>query len=61
MKSMSKEKMKHCAYCGEELGMSRDRDPESCGKPECNREVSAMYREEREQAHEQLDRDMGYF
>lgn len=60
---MGKEKMKYCAYCGEELGMTQswDRDPESCGKPECNREVSAMYREEREQAHEQLDRDMGWF
>lgn len=61
---MSKEKMKHCAYCGEEIGLCSPayfRDPEACGKRECQREVAAMYREEREEAHEQLDRDMGYF
>ena len=61
---MSKEKMKHCAYCGAEIGMAGPmyfRDPESCGKAECSREVSAMYREEREAAHEQLDRDLGYY
>lgn len=59
---MGKQKMKHCAYCGEELGMteSHDRDPESCGKAECNREVSAMYREEREEAHRDLDERMGW-
>lgn len=59
---MGEQKMKHCAYCGEELGMTEswDRDPESCGKAECSREVNAMYREEREEAHEQLDRDMGW-
>lgn len=58
-------KMKHCAYCGDELGLvahdSYFREPEPCGKRECQREVTAMYRDEREQAHEQLDRDMGWY
>lgn len=60
---MGKQKMKHCAYCGDELGMTKswDREPEACGKRECQREVSDMYRQEREEAHEQLDRDMGWF
>jgi hypothetical protein len=61
--SMNKTKMKHCAYCGDEIDMTEswDREPEPCGKPECNREVRDMYRAERDEAHEQLDRDMGYF
>jgi hypothetical protein len=61
-RKMSKQKMKHCAHCGEELGMTEDwdREPEACINPECKREVHAMYREEREQAHERLDRDMGW-
>lgn len=60
---MSNQKMKHCAYCGDELGMTEswDRDPEPCGKPECRREVRGMYEQEREEAHERLDRDMGYY
>lgn len=60
---MNRTKMKHCACCGDELGMTEswDREPESCGKPECSREVSDMYRQEREEAHEQLDRDMGWY
>lgn len=62
---MSKEQMKYCAYCGAEIGMASRatglNDPESCGQRECDREVNAMYRAEREEAHEQLDRDMGYY
>lgn len=62
---MSKEKMKHCAWCGDEIGMASYatglNDPESCGKKECNREVNGMYQAERDEAHEQLDRDMGYY
>lgn len=60
---MATKKMKHCAYCGDELGMTEnwDREPEACGKPECNREVRGMYDAEREEAHERLDRDLGYY
>lgn len=59
---MSKQKMKHCAWCGDELGMGDGwlSEPESCGKPECNREVRGMMQQEREEAHEQLDRNMGW-
>lgn len=55
-------RMQHCAWCGEELGVYEGgyREPESCGKPECNREIRGMYEEMREEAHEQLDRDMGW-
>lgn len=53
-------KMKHCAWCGEYLGEACDNEPESCGKPECNREVRDMQEADRQEAHEQLDRDMGW-
>lgn len=56
-------KMRHCCYCGEELGLiaSKDYDrTDTCGKWECEREVRDMLAEERERAHEQLDRDMGW-
>lgn len=33
---------------------------DTCGKPECNREASYDAAAEREQAHEQLDRDNGW-
>lgn len=59
---MATQKMKHCAWCGEELGMAPgyDREPESCGKPECNREVRGMYQAQRDEAHEELDRQNGW-
>jgi len=59
---MSK-KMRYCYVCGEEMGMVEDlysdrRD--TCGQLSCQREVVAEDREEREEAHERLDRDMGW-
>ena len=59
-------KMRHCFNCGAELGVMShwEFDPlDTCGKTECEREASfARERErERQDAHEQLDRDMGYF
>lgn len=56
------QKMKHCAWCGDELGMtdSWDHEPEPCGKLECVREVRGMHKQMRDEAHEQLDRDMGW-
>jgi hypothetical protein len=33
---------------------------DTCGKQECEREAREMLREQQEQAHEQLDRDMGW-
>lgn len=53
--------MRYCFYCGEELGRSWDRDPyDNCGKLECQREASNALAEERERAHEALDRDRGW-
>jgi hypothetical protein len=56
-------KMRHCWYCGDELGFIEakyyDRG-DTCGKLECNRAASDQDREERAEAHEQLDRDRGW-
>lgn len=56
-------KMRHCQYCGEEMGMVEDRNyyrRDPCGKRECSRMASEDARAERDEAHEQLDRDMGW-
>lgn len=54
-------KMRHCFNCGEELGVYADYDPlDDCGKQECQRAARDAYAEEREEAHEQLDRDNGW-
>jgi len=46
-----KTKMKHCDWCGAELGQTEswDNEPESCGQSECNREVNAMYQQARDE------------
>lgn len=52
----------HCFNCGEDIG-AWDRFCEQldhCGKQECQRAANDAYAQEREEAHEQLDRDMGY-
>lgn len=59
--------MKHgtrnvCAYCGEDLGpwdkfSSRD---DTCGEKECERWARDQAIAEHDEAHEQLDRDMGW-
>lgn len=53
----------HCFNCGEDIGPWERgcQDPESCGKSECNRELQNTYAIERAEAHEQLDRDLGYY
>lgn len=56
-------RVRHCPYCGEDMGFIEDRyyertDP--CGKPSCNREAADVAREEREEAHDQLDREQGW-
>lgn len=54
-------KMRHCWYCGAELGVIADRHynrNDTCGKRECEREAQAMLREEREEAHRRLDEDL---
>jgi hypothetical protein len=56
-------RMRHCWFCGDELGMIEDRNYErtdTCGKLECNRETREAARADRDEAHEQLDRDWGW-
>jgi hypothetical protein len=51
-----------CYNCGEDLGpWDRFSDRyDTCGDPKCEREVRDAFAAEREEAHEQLDRDLGY-
>lgn len=51
--------MQYCDYCGEELGVYEryPGEPESCGKPECNREIQAMQRAEREERQMRAEMD----
>lgn len=55
-------KMQHCAFCGEELGVYAKPigEQDTCGRRECERDAREQAQAEREEAHEQLDRDMGY-
>lgn len=41
-------KMRHCFWCGEELGVYENfyDDIDTCGKPECDREARRIYQEE---------------
>lgn len=59
---MSKERMQFCWYCGAELGVyaAIPSDRDTCGKIECSREAYRDALDERDEAHEQLDRDMGW-
>ena len=55
-------KLRHCWYCGADIGVYADYDRmDTCGKQECERAVRDAFAAEREEAHEQLDRDMGYW
>ena len=49
-----------CFNCGADIGLWDrfcERD-DTCGERECNREAQAMARQEREEAHERLDREL---
>jgi hypothetical protein len=53
--------MRHCFNCGDELGRYACYDRlDHCGKPECAREARDAMLQERDEAHEKLDRDMGW-
>lgn len=55
-------KRAYCWNCGEDMG-PRDRlsdHYDTCGKPECEREMRHAIQDERREAHEKLDRDMGW-
>lgn len=53
--------MKHCAWCGDEIGMASYatglNEPESCGKKECSREVNYMYQAARDERREWAEQD----
>jgi uncharacterized protein (DUF2249 family) len=54
-------KERFCYNCGESMGVYADHDPhDTCGKLECNRAVRDDLQAERDEAHEQLYRDMGW-
>jgi hypothetical protein len=56
-----KAKMRHCFYCGEELGIYAYHEPlDHCGKTECSRAAREEMRERRDEAHRRLDEDMGW-
>lgn len=53
----------HCFNCGKDIG-EKDRFSEQmddCGAIECTRAARDAYAQERDEAHEQLDRDMGWY
>lgn len=57
------ERERFCFICRDSLGVVADRfhdRHDTCGKRECEREVQDMWRERREDAHRQLDEDMGW-
>lgn len=57
-------KVTQCENCGDDLGGEVEKWPGefiTCGKRECEREARDQYAQERAEAHEQLDRDMGYY
>lgn len=54
-------RMRHCFNCGEELGCYAEYEPlDTCGKSECEREARYAREIERDEAHEQLDKDRGW-
>ena len=56
-------KVSRCEYCGEDLDAPVDRwpgDPIVCHKEECVRWAIDEDRAARDEAHEQLDRDLGW-
>lgn len=56
-------KMRYCWFCGDELGVLSRAEWEhgdTCGKSECEREAQYAREVERAEAHETLDRDMGW-
>ena len=53
-----------CWYCGKDMGEWDGRycsSTDTCGERECERAARDQAQAEREEAHENLDRDMGYF
>jgi len=52
-----------CWICGRSMGFLADKywlPRDTCGMRECERAARDADRQEREESHEQLDRDMGW-
>lgn len=61
---MAKAKERFCWNCGASMGIVEDKyydRGDTCGKGECNRAAQDSFSQERDEAHEQLDRDLGWF
>ncbi len=57
---MKTPKMRFCFNCGAEFGFYADYDQlDDCGAQECQRAAREARAQERDEAHERLDRDMG--
>jgi DNA-directed RNA polymerase subunit N (RpoN/RPB10) len=58
---MGDAKMRRCFNCGRDIGVYADYDRrDTCGSQECERQARHDEQSERDEAHEQLDRDMGW-
>lgn len=58
-------KMRYCFNCGAELDFMPSNSAyadrlDTCGSKECERAARDAAQQEREEAHEQLDRDLGW-
>ena len=61
--SIPQARERFCCICGTSLGFLFDREydrTDTCGSRQCDYEARDMDRAEREEAHERLDRDLGY-
>ena len=53
--------MRHCCYCGTELGRYNDYDRyDTCGAQECTRQARDGQAEDRREVHKALDERMGW-
>lgn len=57
-------KQRHCWHCGADMGFIENRfydSRDTCGSAECERSARDADQQERDEAHEQLDREMGWY
>lgn len=62
-KPKPKSRERFCWYCGDSMGMVEDRNydrMDTCGRSECEREAGNSRAAERDEAHENLDRQNGW-
>lgn len=53
-------KVRHCWVCGDDMGFIENRyyDPsDTCGNRECEREARDAHESDRQEAHDELDRN----